>query len=438
MSDDHPGSEPPEIDAGGHTPPPLSRRALLRSAGVLGGVALGAPVLKALAQTAAASSGQPPAGSAAAAAPLDASRVPGLPSGALGVRSSFENPTLAPTGVTTGSSYTPLQDLTGTITPSDLHFQRHHNGIAVIDPVKYSLTVHGLVDHSVRFSLDDLKRFPAVTRVHFVDCAGNGRAAYRTPKPDMTPQIVDGLTSNSEWTGVLVSTLLREAGVRSTGSWVLAEGGDAAVLSRSVPMAKMMDDALIAYAQNGEPVRQANGYPARLILPGYEGNMNIKWLRRLEVIDQPNMSRDETAKYTDPLPDGTSRQFSFVMDVKSIITSPAHPERLSGKGWWPVTGIAWSGRGKIRGVDISVDGGRTWTAAELVGSVYPQAHTRFQFMWQWDARPAVLMSRAVDETGSVQPTLAVFRKVRGPGTDFHFNAIRSWNVAADGAVTFGG
>ena len=415
--------------------PPLSRRALLRSAGLLGGAAIGAPVLRALAQSGVAPA---PVIPPPIVTPLDATRVPGLPSSALGARSSFENPSLAPAGVTTGSSSTPLQALTGTITPSDLHFQRHHNGIAVIDPAHYSLTVHGLVDRPVRFTLDELRRFPAVTRVHFVDCSGNGRAAYRAPKPDMTPQTIDGLTSNSEWTGVPVSTLLREAGVRSTGRWVLAEGGDAAVLSRSVPMAKMLDDAFVAYAQNGEPVRAANGYPARLILPGYEGNMNIKWLRRLEVIDQPNMSRDETAKYTDPLPDGTSRQFSFVMDAKSIITSPSHPERLSGAGWWPVTGIAWTGRGRISAVHVSTDGGRSWTAAELIGPVLPHAHTRFQYMWKWDGRPAVLMSRAVDETGYVQPTLAAFRHGRGPGTDYHYNAIRSWVVAGDGAVTFGG
>ena len=254
----------------------------------------------------------------------------------------------------------------------------------------------------------------------------------------MTPQMVDGLTSNSEWTGVLVSTLLREAGVKSAGRWILAEGGDAAVLSRSVPMAKMLDDAFVAYAQNGEPVRIANGYPARLILPGYEGNMNIKWMRRLKAIDQPNMSRDETAKYTDPLPDGTSRQFSFIMDAKSIITSPAHPDRLSGAGWWPVNGIAWSGRGRIARVEVSTDSGHTWFVANLLGAVYPNAHTRFQYMWKWDGRSTVLMSRATDETGYVQPTLAEFRRVRGPGTDFHFNSIRSWNVAGDGTATFGG
>ncbi len=436
MSERRPASEPKlpsRTDDDGISR--VSRRALLRSAGLLGGAAIGVPVLRALAQ----SGGAPiPASAPGSAAPLDATKVPGLPSGALGARSPFENPSLAPTAVTTGASSTPLQDLTGTITPSDLHFQRHHNGIAVIDPAKYSLSVHGLVDRPVRFTLQELKRFPAVTRVHFIECSGNGRAAYRAPEPDMTPQMIDGLTSNSEWTGVPVATLLREAGVQRAGSWVLAEGGDAAVLSRSVPMAKMLDDAFVAYAQNGEPVRMANGYPARLILPGYEGNMNIKWLRRLKVIDQPNMSRDETAKYTDPLPDGTSRQFSFAMDAKSIITSPAHPERLSGAGWWPVTGIAWTGRGTIRGVDVSTDGGRTWTAAELVSPLYPHAHTRFQYVWKWDGRPAVLMSRAVDETGYVQPTLDAFRRVRGPGTDFHFNAIRSWNVASDGSVTFGG
>ena len=417
------------------TPSAISRRMLMRSAGVLAGAAISAPVLRAIAQSPASPTLAP---ASSPVAPLDASTVPGFPSTALSARASFEAPALAPTGVTTGPSFSPLQDLVGTITPSDLHFQRHHNGIPIIDPARYSLTIHGLVARPVSFSLEELKRFPAVTRVHFIDCAGNGRTAYRAPRPDLTPQMIDGLTSNAEWTGVLVSTLLREAGVERSGGWVLAEGGDAARLSRSVPMSKMLDDALVAYAQNGEPVRLANGYPARLILPGYEGNMNIKWLRRLEVIDQPNMSRDETAKYTDPLPNGTSRQFSFVMDAKSIITSPAYPERLTSAGWWPVSGIAWTGRGRIARVDVSTDGGRTWSAAKLLGPVSPHAHARFQLMWNWDGQPAVLLSRAVDETGYVQPTLAEYRKVRGPGTDYHFNSIRSWNVDGDGSVTFGG
>ena len=410
----------------------LTRRALVRTAGVMAGAAMGAPVLRALAQTT--STDVPPA----IVAPPDATKIPGQASGTLGARSPFETPALAPVGVTSGASFSPLQDLAGSITPSDLHFQRHHNGIAIIDPAKYSLTIHGLVDRPMRFTLDELRRLPAVSRVHFIDCSGNGRSAYRAPKPDMTPQMIDGLTSNSEWTGVLVSTLLREAGIGRAARWVLAEGGDAAVLSRSIPMAKMLDDALVAFAQNGEPVRVANGYPARLIVPGFEGNMNIKWLRRLKLVDQPNMSRDETAKYTDPLPDGTSRQFSFELDAKSIITSPAYPERLSGAGWWPVRGIAWTGRGRIARVDVSTDGGRSWTDAALMGPVTPQAHTRFEHMWKWDGRATTLMSRAVDETGAEQPTLAEFTRVRGAGTDYHFNAIRTWKVAGDGAVTFGG
>jgi sulfane dehydrogenase subunit SoxC len=419
--------------------PVLSRRDLLHSAGIAAGVALASPLAQLLAQAPAkVTAPTAPAVPAAPDIPLDATKVPGLASAQFGPRSPFENPTLAPTGITTGTTLTPLQYLRGTITPSDLHFQRNHNGIAVIDPAKHTLLMHGLVDHPLELSVEDLRRFPATTVTCFIECSGNGRTAYRTPKPQMTPQEVDGMTSNSEWTGVLVSTLLREVGVKRGASWVLAEGGDAAVMSRSIPMDKMLDDALVAYVQNGEPVRMANGYPMRLVLPGYEGNMNVKWLRRLKLIDQPNMSRDETVKYTDPLPDGTERQFSFVMDVKSIITSPAFPERLKGSGWWPVTGIAWTGRGKIARVDISTDGGRSWEEAELIGQVLPNAHTRFQYMWEWKGQAARIMSRATDETGGVQPTVSEFRRVRGPGTDYHFNAIRSWTIASDGTVGFGG
>ena len=432
-------------DAGEPSSPPApaspGRRALVQSGALLAGAALGAPLIRAFAQTGTvAPAPSPPLAVAPApplAVPLDATRVPGMPSEALGGRSAFERPVLTPTGVTSGSSLTPHQALRGSITPSDLHFQRHHNGIPIIDPARYELTVHGLVDRPLTFTLDELKRFPAVTRVHFVECAGNGGAAYRAPKPDMTPQLVDGMTSNSEWTGVPVATLLKAAGVQRAGTWVLAEGGDAAVMLRSVPMEKMLDDALVVYAQNGEAVRPANGYPARLLLPGYEGNMCVKWLRRLEVVDGPNMSREETSKYTDPLPDGTSRQFSLVIDAKSIITSPAYPDRLTAPGWWPVRGMAWSGRGRVTRVDVSVDNGRTWVQAPLAGDVHPRAHTRFEYMWKWDGRPTTIMSRATDETGYVQPTMDVYRRVRGPATSYHHNAIRSWNVARDGTVTFG-
>lgn len=288
------------------------------------------------------------------------------------------------------------------------------------------------------FTIDDLKRLPSESRVHFIECSGNGRAAYRDPKPDLTPQMVDGLTGNGEWTGVPLSVLLSEVGVRDGATWFLAEGGDAAKLSRSIPTEKAFDDALVAYAFNGEPLRPANGYPVRLFLPGYEANTCIKWLRRIKLIDQPNMSRDETAKYTDPLPDGTARQFSFVMDAKSIITRPAYPVQLAQRGWTRISGIAWSGRGRITRVDVSTDGGRSWGEAELQEPVLPRAHTRFTVMWEWNGNPAVLLSRAMDDTGYTQPTRAVFEKGRGKGTDFHFNYIRAWRVSADGRVTFEG
>ncbi|MDQ6611866.1 MAG: molybdopterin-dependent oxidoreductase, partial [Gemmatimonadota bacterium] len=290
-------------------PEAISRRALVKTGGVLAAAVVGVPGLRAFVQTTVPAASKVPAvaDTTEIVVPLDATKVPGLPSEALGGRSKFEQPALTPTGITSGSALTPHQSLRGTITPADLHFQRHHNGIPVIDPLRHELTIHGLVDKPLTFSVADLKRFPSVTRVYCIECSGNGGAAYRSPKPDMTPQMVDGLTSNSEWTGVSVATLLKAVGAQRAGTWVLAEGGDAAVMLRSVPMEKMMDDALVVYAQNGEAVRPANGYPIRLLLPGYEGNMCVKWLRRLKVVDQPNMSREETSKYTDPLPDGTAR-----------------------------------------------------------------------------------------------------------------------------------
>lgn len=368
--------------------------------------------------------------------PADPTAAPGPGTTAVSARSPFEQPARTPTGVITGPAYSPIQDLTGTITPSDLVFERHHAGVAMIDPSRYELLVHGLVDRPMVFTLDDLKRFPSVSRVYFLECSGNGRNGYRNPTPELTPQMVDGLTANGEWTGVPLSLLLRETGVRDDATWFLAEGGDAAKLSRSIPIRKALDDAMVAYAFNGEPLRPANGYPARLFLPGYEANTCVKWLRRIKLIDQPNMSRDETSRYTDPLPNGTARQFTFAMDAKSIITHPAYPERLAHPGWVQITGLAWTGRGRIARVDVSTDGGKSWTAAQLQEPILPMAHTRFRLMWEWDGRAATLMSRAVDETGYVQPTLAVFESVRGKGTDFHFNHIRAWSVNADGRVFY--
>jgi sulfane dehydrogenase subunit SoxC len=416
------------------TPPPISRRTLIAGAAAAAGGVLLTNLPGAGAQQAASTPAAPP--SSATTAPTDPTKAPGAPTSAVGSRSPFVHPQRAPIGEITGTSLTPLQDLAGTITPADLHFTRIHAGVPTIDPAKHTLMIHGLVDRPVELSIDDLKRFPAVTRVHFIECSGNGRAAYRTPKPEMTPQQVDGMTSNSEWTGVPLSVLFREVGVKHDASWFLAEGGDAALLDRSIPVSKGLDDALVVWAQNGEPLRPEQGFPIRLLVPGYEGNANVKWLRRIKLGAEPFMTRWETSKYTDPLPGGKARIFSFEMDAKSIITSPAYPERLIGPGWWPIRGLAWSGRGRIARVEVSTDNGKTWLAAELLTALTSKAHVRFQHMWRWDGNESLLMSRATDDQGYVQPTLAQLKAVRGEGTDYHFNSIRAWRVSRDGVVTF--
>lgn len=367
----------------------------------------------------------------------DPPRVPGGPATPLGARAPNEQPKRVVGGVNREISLTPLQDLRGIVTPSDLHYERHHAGVPIIDPRQYKLLIHGMVDRPTIFDLDALKRFPAVSRFHFLECSGNGEGAFRNIRREQSPQLVDGLTSTSEWTGVALATLLREVGVRPGAKWMLAEGGDAALMARSIPVEKAWADAMIAYGQNGEALRPEQGYPARLLLPGWEGNANVKWIRRLEFAARPFMTRDETSKYTDPLSNGTARMFSFVMDAKSVITFPAFPARLRARGWWNVTGLAWSGRGRITRVDVSTDGGRTWASAVLEQPVLPQCHTRFCFPWKWDGTEALLMSRATDETGYVQPSLAQLRSARGPGTRYHFNHIRAWRVGSDGSVFFG-
>lgn len=405
----------------------LTRRAMIAgTAGVVGG--------------AVSLAGQRGDQSARPQAPADPTKVQGASASDIGARSPFEQPRRVSLNERRTSSQTPLQDLEGIITPSDLHFERHHGGVPTIDPQRYSLLIHGMVDRPLVFTLADLKRFPARSVVRFLECSGNGGRAYRSESisPELTPQQIDGLTSTSEWTGVPLATLFREAGASPKAKWFLAEAMDAAVLTRSIPIEKAYDDALIAYAQNGEALRPEQGYPVRLFLPGYEGSASVKWLRRIELSTEPFMTREETSKYTDPLPDGTARIFSFVMDAKSIITEPAFPDRLTGPGWWEIRGIAWSGRGRITRVDISDDGGKTWKAARLDEPVLPKCHTRFRYAWNWKGQSAVLMSRATDETGYVQPTLDVLMAARGPSTQYHYNNIRAWRVAADGTVTFAG
>ena len=370
--------------------------------------------------------------------PEDPTKEQGLPLSPVGERSRFVilGRTFAANTTTLASwSFTPLQHLHGTITPSDLHFERHHGGVPIISPDDHTLLVHGLVDRPVEFTVADIKRFPAVTLQMFLECSGNSLAQYGETPPEATAQDIHGLTSTSEWIGVPVSTLMAEVGAQPDGAWVLAEGADAAVMTRSIPMEKMMDDAIIAWGQNGEDLRPEQGFPLRLFLPGWEGNMNIKWLRRLEVGAEPFMTREETSKYTDAMADGTIRQFTFPMDVKSVITWPSTGHVLSSLGTWEIRGIAWSGHGRIETVEVSVDGGETWNEAELQGTVLPICHTRFSFLWEWDGAETVIMSRATDETGVVQPTRQQLLDARGANYVYHYNGIQAWRVHPDGSVT---
>ena len=370
----------------------------------------------------------------------DPTKVPGRFVSEVGTRAPGEQPRrLVRTLALSSSSRTPLQDLQGTITPSDLHFERHHAGVPDIVAEDHELLVHGMVERPMVFRMADLRRYPQTSRICFVECSGNGGGAYNRDRMPtaISPQQLDGLLSTSEWTGVMLSTILREVGVRPGASWILAEGADAAVMSRSVPLDKAMDDAMLAYGQNGEAIRPEQGYPMRLLLPGWEGNAQVKWLRRIEVSDRPTMTRDETSRYTDPLKDGTSRIFSFVMDAKSIITFPSYPYVLPDRGWWEIEGLAWTGRGRITRVEVSTDGGRSWSDSVLQPPVLSKSTVRFRHLWNWDGRETVILSRATDETGYVQPTIHQLWDARGVGTAYHHNHQRAWKVAADGTVTFG-
>ena len=351
-----------------------------------------------------------------------------------GTRSQFETVMREATPAGT-DALTPLQSLWGIITPSGLHFERHHNGVPNIDPAQHRLLIHGMVDRPMKYSVADLKRFPSVSRTIFIECSGNsgGTARSATPK---TAQAAHGLTSTSEWTGVRLTTLMSEVGVQDGAAWILGEGADGAMLSRSVPIDKIMDDAFVAYAQNGEAIRPENGYPMRLILPGWEGNTNIKWLRRLKVGDRPFMTREETSKYTDLITlTGKARQFTWVMEAKSLITFPSGGMQLPGKGFYEISGIAWSGRAPIDRVEISTDGGKSWALASLQEPVLPKAHVRFRYPWQWDGSEAIIESRATDQTGYVQPTKAFLVAHEGVGPTYHYNGIQSWKIAADGSVS---
>jgi sulfane dehydrogenase subunit SoxC len=331
-----------------------------------------------------------------------------------------------------GAIRTPLHLLNGMITPNGLHFERSHSGAPDIDPDQHRLLIHGLVKRPLTFTLEALARYPMQSRITFLECAGNSGALNVREAPPLDAQAIHGLLSCAEWTGVKLSTLLDEAGVDPSAKWVVAEGADAASMSRSIPLAKCMDDAMVCLYQNGERVRPSNGYPLRLLLPGFEGNMNVKWLRRLKLTDAPVMSKDETSKYTVLLPDGKAWQFVFPMEVKSVITQPSPGLTLKGPGFYEIAGLAWSGRGRIRQVEVSADGGTSWALTALQEPVLPQALTRFRAAWQWNGGPAMLQSRATDETGMVQPTRAIFVAERGLRGQYHYNAVASWRIDQNG------
>jgi len=398
------------------------RAALIGMAGAAGTV---------LARTAAGQDVQV-SGSSRPVAPDDTTKVLGSHwSSEIGKRSPYEALKRVPSR-TLSSSETPLQELHGTITPADLHFERHHAGVPFIDPEKHKLVIHGMVKRPMTFSMSDLKRFPAASRICFLECSGN---LYHDAPEQTTAQLLAGMTSQSEWTGVMLSTLMREVGVSPESSWFLAEGADAAVLARSIPK-QFWDEAMIVYAQNGEAVRPENGYPIRLLNPGCEGNSCVKWLRRMEFSDSPFMTREETSKYTEPVIGEIARQFSLVMDARSIITYPSYPDTIE-KGWIEVQGIAWSGRGRITGAEVSTDDGRSWTQAVLQEPVLSKAHARFRHLFNWDGKDTVIMSRAIDESGYVQPNRAEWIAARGPGSGpYHRNPITGWRLKAGGDVVY--
>ena len=331
-------------------------------------------------------------------------------------------------------NFTPLHELDGIITPSGLCFERHHGGIAEIDPADHRLMINGLVKTPLVFSMQDLLRFPRENRIYFLECAANSGMEWRGAQLNGC-QFTHGMVHNVMYTGVPLKYLLAEAGVKASGKWLLPEGADPSHMTRSVPIEKGLDDCLVAFKMNGEALRPEQGYPLRLVVPGWEGNMWVKWLRRIEIGDQPWHQREETSKYTDLLADGKARRFTWTMDVKSVITNPSPQAPIKhGRGQLVLSGLAWSGRGKVARVDVSLDGGRNWQHARLDGPSLEKSVQRFYYDFQWDGQPMLLQSRAIDDTGQVQPTKDALRKVRGTNSIYHNNSIQTWAVDRFGGL----
>ena len=329
-------------------------------------------------------------------------------------------------------NFTPLHELDGIITPNGLCFERHHAGIAEVDPEKHRFMINGLVDKPLVFTMADLKRMPRVNRAYFCECAANSGMEWRGAQLNGC-QFTHGMVHNVMYSGVLLKTILEQAGLKTNAKWIMPEGADASGMNRSIPIEKALDDCMIAFSMNGEALRPEQGYPLRLVVPGWEGNMWVKWIRRIEVGDEPWHAREETSKYTDLMEDGTARRFTWVMDCKSIITSPSPQAPLTHtKGQTVITGLAWSGRGTISRVDVSIDGGKNWRTARLEGPSMDKSLHRFYMDIDWDGKPMLLQSRAIDSTGYIQPTKNELRAVRGTNSIYHNNGIQTWHATKDG------
>ena len=331
-------------------------------------------------------------------------------------------------------NFTPLHELDGIITPNGLCFERHHGGVAEYDPASHRLMINGLVDKELVFTMEDIMRFPRENRTYFLECAANSGMEWRGSQLNGC-QFTHGMIHNVMYTGVPLRLLLEEAGIKSNGKWLLAEGADASGMTRSIPMEKALDDCLVAFKMNGESLRPEQGYPLRLVVPGWEGNMWVKWLRRIEVGDQPWHHREETSKYTDLLKDGKARRFTWVMDAKSVITNPS-PQApiLHSKGPTILSGVAWSGRGTIPRVDVTIDGGKNWNTARMSGPSFDKSMHRFYYEFNWNGSDLLVQSRAHDSTGYVQPTKDELRLIRGKNSIYHNNGIQTWHINTKGVA----